>query len=111
MEEALKAGMNAYAADDKRPILGVLRESVGCAYWTARGRGREPTDAVSDIIWTLFYFYQQENQITPTIKQMVMDDMDMAARSYRYCFGEPGHGDPDGEDAQTDSDDTQEDDE
>ena len=70
------------------PLLSTLETLVGKAYRFTRASGRTPEEAMKWILWTLFYFVQQEHRLTAEDEESVLIAMAAAENSFAFC-GEP----------------------
>lgn len=67
------------------PILSSLEALIGKAYRFTRASGRTPEEAMKWILWTLFYFVQQEHRLTAEDEESVLIAMAAAENSFAYC--------------------------
>ena len=70
------------------PLLSTLEALIGKAYRFTRASGRTPEEAMKWILWTLFYFVQQEHRLTAEDEESVLIAMAAAENSFAFC-GEP----------------------
>ena len=69
-------------------LLSSLEALIGKAYRFTRASGRTPEEAMKWILWTLFYFVQQEHRLTAEDEESVLIAMAAAENSFAFC-GEP----------------------
>jgi hypothetical protein len=69
-------------------LLSSLEGAIGNAYRYTRAYGKTPEDAMRWILWTLFYFVQQEHRLTDEDEDIVLTAMAAAKNSFAFC-GEP----------------------
>lgn len=67
------------------PFLGVLELLVGRAYRHMRAKGYTRDIAMRFMLWTLFYFVQQEHRLTAEDEESVLIAMAAAENSFAYC--------------------------
>ena len=70
------------------PLLSSLEALIGKAYRFTRASGRTPEETMRLILWTLFYFVQQEHRLTAEDEESVLIAMAAAENSFAFC-GEP----------------------
>ena len=73
---------------DDPPLLSTLEALIGKAFRFTRASGRTPEEAMKWILWTLFYFVQQEHRLTAEDEESVLIAMAAAENSFAFC-GEP----------------------
>lgn len=66
-------------------LLSSLEALIGKAYRFTRTSGRTPEEAMKWILWTLFYFVQQEHRLTAEDEESVLIAMAAAENSFAYC--------------------------
>ena len=76
------------ASPDDPTLLSTLEALIGKAYRFTRTSGKTPEDAMRWILWTLFYFVQQEHRLTAEDEESVLIAMAAAENSFAFC-GEP----------------------
>lgn len=69
-------------------LLSSLEALIGKAYRFTRTFGKTPEEAMRWILWTLFYFVQQEHRLTDEDEESVLIAMAAAENSFAFC-GEP----------------------
>ena len=69
-------------------LLSSLEALIGKAYRFTRASGRTPEETMRLILWTLFYFVQQEHRLTAEDEESVLIAMAAAENSFAFC-GEP----------------------
>ena len=83
----------AVASPSDPSLLSSLEALIGKAYRYTRTFDKTPEETMSLILWTLFYFVQQEHRLTAEDEESVLIAMAAAENSFAFC-GEPK---PDGE--------------
>ena len=69
---------------DDPPLLSTLEALIGKAYRYTR-RFKTPRDAMRWIIWTLFYFVQQERELTDKDEDVVLEALAAAKANAAFC--------------------------
>ena len=69
------------------PILSSLEALIGKAYRFTRASGRTPEEAMKWILWTLFYFVQQEHPLTQEYEDIVLEAVQAARENAVFCNG------------------------
>lgn len=69
-------------------LLSSLEALIGKAYRFTRTFGKTPEETMRLILWTLFYFVQQEHRLTAEDEESVLIAMAAAKNSFAFC-GEP----------------------
>ena len=67
------------------PLLSTLEALIGKAYRFTRTFGKTPEETMRLILWTLFYFVQQEHRLTAEDEESVLIAMAAAENSFAYC--------------------------
>lgn len=75
----------AVVSPDETTILTGLETLIGKAYRFTRIFVKTPEDAMRWILWTLFYFVQQEHRLTAEDEESVLIAMAAAENSFAYC--------------------------
>jgi len=70
------------------PILSSLEALIGKAYRFTRASGRTPEEAMKWILWTLFYFVQQEHPLTQEYEDIVLEAVQAARENAVFCDAE-----------------------
>lgn len=70
------------------PILSSLEALIGKAYRFTRASGRTPEEAMKWILWTLFYFVQQEHPLTQEYEDIVLEAVQAARENAGFCNAE-----------------------
>ena len=78
-------GTETVVSPDETTILTGLETLVGKAYRFTRIFVNTPEDAMRWILWTLFYFVQQEHRLTAEDEESVLIAMAAAENSFAYC--------------------------
>lgn len=78
-------GTETVVSPDETTILTGLETLVGKAYRFTRIFVKTPEDAMRWILWTLFYFVQQEHRLTAEDEESVLIAMAAAENSFAYC--------------------------
>ena len=78
-------GTETVFSPDETTILTGLETLVGKAYRFTRIFVKTPEDAMRWILWTLFYFVQQEHRLTAEDEESVLIAMAAAENSFAYC--------------------------
>ena len=71
-----------------KPMVKVIYTLIGTAYRFTRTFGKTPEETMRLILWTLFYFVQQEHRLTAEDEESVLIAMAAAENSFAFC-GEP----------------------
>ena len=66
-------------------LLSTLEALIGKAYRFTRTFGKTPEETMRLILWTLFYFVQQEHRLTAEDEESVLIAMAAAENSFAYC--------------------------
>lgn len=74
---------------DDPTLLSSLEALIGKAYRFTRTNGKRPEDAMRWILWTLFYFVQQEHRLTDEDEDIVLTAMAAAKNSFAFCGENP----------------------
>ena len=67
------------------PLLSSLETLIGKAYRFTRTFGKTPEETMRLILWTLFYFVQQEHRLTAEDEESVLIAMAAAENSFAFC--------------------------
>ena len=70
---------------DETTILTGLETLVGKAYRFTRIFVKTPEDAMRWILWTLFYFVQQERKLTDKDEDVVLEALAAAKANAAFC--------------------------
>ena len=70
---------------DETTILTGLETLVGKAYRFTRIFVKTPEDAMRWILWTLFYFVQQERELTDKDEDVVLEALAAAKANAAFC--------------------------
>ena len=74
----------AFSPEDP-PLLSTLEALIGKAYRFTRASGRTPEEAMKWILWTLFYFVQQERKLTDKDEDVVLEALAAAKANAAFC--------------------------
>ena len=66
-------------------LLSSLEGAIGNAYRFTRAYGKTPEDAMRWILWTLFYFVQQERELTDNDEDVVLEALAAAKANAAFC--------------------------
>lgn len=66
-------------------LLSSLEGAIGNAYRFTRAYGKTPEDAMRWILWTLFYFVQQEHRLTAEDEDVVLEALAAAKANAAFC--------------------------
>jgi len=66
-------------------LLSSLEGAIGNAYRFTRAYGKTPEDAMRWILWTLFYFVQQERELTDKDEDVVLEALAAAKANAAFC--------------------------
>ena len=66
-------------------LLSSLEALIGKAYRYTLTFGKTPEETMRLILWTLFYFVQQEHRLTAEDEESVLIAMAAAENSFAYC--------------------------
>ena len=66
-------------------ILSSLKALIGKAYRLTRQSGSTPEEAMKWVIWTLFYFVQQEHELTDKDEDAVLEALAAAKANAAFC--------------------------
>ena len=67
------------------PLLSTLEALIGKAYRFTRTFGKTPEETMSLILWTLFYFVQQERKLTDKDEDVVLEALAAAKANSTFC--------------------------
>lgn len=73
------------ASPDDPTLLSTLEALIGKAYRFTRTSGKTPEDAMRWILWTLFYFVQQERELTDEDEDVVLEALAAAKANSTFC--------------------------
>ncbi len=66
-------------------LLSTLEGAIGKAYRFTRTFGKTPEEAMRWILWTLFYFVQQEHELTDKDEDVVLEALAAAKANAAFC--------------------------
>lgn len=69
---------------DDPPIMSALEALIGKAYHFTRSC-KTPRDSMRWILWTLFYFVQQERELTDKDEDVVLEALAAAKANAAFC--------------------------
>ena len=78
-------GTEAGFSPDETTVLTGLETLVGKAYRLTRIFVKTPEDAMRWILWTLFYFVQQERELTNNDDDVVLEALAAAKANAAFC--------------------------
>ena len=78
----------AVASPSDPSLLSSLEALIGKAYRYTLTFDKTPEEAMLLILWTLFYFVQQDHRLTAEDEESVLIAMAAAENSFAFC-GEP----------------------
>ena len=78
-------GTETVVSPDETTILTGLETLVGKAYRFTRIFVNTPEDAMRWILWTLFYFAQQERELTNNDDDVVLEALAAAKANAAFC--------------------------
>lgn len=67
------------------PLLSTLEALIGKAYRFTRSFGKTPEETMRLILWTLFYFVQQERKLTDKDEDVVLEALAAAKANSTFC--------------------------
>lgn len=67
------------------PLLSTLEALIGKAYRFTRTFGKTPEETMRLILWTLFYFVQQERELTDKDEDVVLEALAAAKANSAFC--------------------------
>ena len=67
------------------PLLSTLEALIGKAYRFTRTFGKTPEETMRLILWTLFYFVQQERKLTDKDEDVVLEALAAAKANAAFC--------------------------
>lgn len=67
------------------PLLSTLEALIGKAYRFTRTFGKTPEETMRLILWTLFYFVQQERELTDKDEDVVLEALAAAKANSTFC--------------------------
>lgn len=67
------------------PLLSTLEALIGKAYRFTRTFGKTPEETMRWILWTLFYFVQQEHRLTDEDEDIVLEALAAAKANAAFC--------------------------
>lgn len=70
---------------DDPTIMSALEALIGEAYRFTRTYGKTPEEAMRWILWTLFYFVQQEHELTDKDEDVVLEALAAAKANAAFC--------------------------
>ena len=68
-------------------LLSSLEGAIGNAYRFIRASGSTPEEAMRRVLWTLFYFVQQEHPLTQEYEDAVLEAVQAARENAAFCRG------------------------
>lgn len=74
----------AVFSPDDPPIMSALEALIGKAYRYTRSF-KTPRDSMRWILWTLFYFVQQERELTDKDEDVVLEALAAAKANAAFC--------------------------
>ena len=77
----------AFSPEDP-PLLSTLEALIGKAYRFTRTFGKTPEETMRLILWTLFYFVQQEHPLTQEYEDIVLEAVQAARENAVFCDAE-----------------------
>lgn len=66
-------------------LLSSLEALIGKAYRFTRTFGKTPEETMRLILWTLFYFVQQERELTDKDEDVVLEALGAAKANAAFC--------------------------
>lgn len=66
-------------------LLSSLEALIGKAYRFTRTNGKRPEDAMRWILWTLFYFVQQERDLSDKDEDVMLEALAAAKANAAFC--------------------------
>ena len=81
-------GTETVVSPEDPPLLSTLKALIGKAYRFTRANGKTPEDAMLWILWTLFYFVQQELPLTQEYEDIVLEAVQAARENAGFCNAE-----------------------
>lgn len=66
-------------------LLSSLEALIGKAYRFTRTFGKTPEETMRLILWTLFYFVQQERELTDKDEDVVLEALAAAKANAAFC--------------------------
>lgn len=69
---------------DDPPIMSALEALIGKAYRFTRSF-KTPRDSMRWVLWTLFYFVQQERELTDKDEDVVLEALAAAKANAAFC--------------------------
>ena len=73
------------ASPDDPTLLSTLEALIGKAYRFTRTFGKTPEETMRLILWTLFYFVQQEHRLTDKDEDVVLEALAAAKANSAFC--------------------------
>jgi|GEM_PF-1116545 len=70
---------------DDPTLLSSLEALIGKAYRFTRTNGKRPEDAMRWILWTLFYFVQQERDLSDKDEDVMLEALAAAKANAAFC--------------------------
>ena len=67
------------------PLLSTLEALIGKAYRFTRTFGKTPEETMRLILWTLFYFVQQERALSDKDEDVVLEALAAAKANSTFC--------------------------
>lgn len=67
------------------PLLSTLEALIGKAYRFTRTFGKTPEETMRLILWTLFYFVQQERELTDEEENVILEALADANANAAFC--------------------------
>ena len=67
------------------PLLSTLEALIGKAYRFTRTFGKTPEETMRLILWTLFYFVQQDHVLTDKDEDVVLEALAAAKANAAFC--------------------------
>ena len=75
----------AVASPSDPSLLRSLEALIGKAYRFTRTFGKTPEETMRLILWTLFYFVQQERELTDKDEDVVLEALAAAKANSTFC--------------------------
>lgn len=78
-------GTETVVSPEDPPLLSTLEALIGKAYRFTRTFGKTPEETMSLILWTLFYFVQQERALSDKDDDVVLRALAAAKANAAFC--------------------------
>lgn len=78
-------GTETVVSPEDPPLLSTLEALIGKAYRFTRTFGKTPEETMRLILWTLFYFVQQEHVLTDKDEDVVLEALAAAKANAAFC--------------------------